>query len=264
MENNSLENLLELGFLPNEARVYLACLELGKGTVTQISKKAGLNRTTGYDILERLSIKGLVNMALAKGKKRFYSALSPSRLKQYLRGKRNLYDKRLEKLEKTLPKLKLLYKETEMKPVIKIAEGVEALKQMACLELDTKNIVYSFANLTNYAETFSDMGKERTAERLRRGIKERCLSIDSEYARDWWQKNYGGKKRLQEMTEYRWIKPDSNYSTAGEIIIFDDTVVAILSKTSDNVAFEIKSETFANFLKILFESAWQSSRKSST
>ena len=261
MENNVLEELLELGFTENEAKVYLACLELGKGSVTQISKKSGLNRTTGYDILERLGIRGLINMALGKGEKRLYSAMSPSRLKQYLEGKKSLYDKRLQKLEKTLPNLQLLYKESELKPVIKIVEGVEAMKQMACEELDTKDVIYSFANLENYAETFEEMGKQRSLERFKIGLQEKCLSIDGKYARAWYDRVYGGNKKLQKNTEYRWLKTDNKYFTAGEVIIFDDKVIGVLSKTSDNVSFEIQSKTFANFLKILFEIAWENKGK---
>jgi sugar-specific transcriptional regulator TrmB len=257
---NNLENLIALGFTPNEARVYLACLELGKGSVTLISKKAGLNRTTGYDILERLAVRGLINMVMAKNKKRLYSAMPPSRIKQYLQGKKQSYEKRLQKLERTLPELKLLYKETEIKPVIKIAEGFEALKQMACLELDAKGTIYSFTNLENYAENFSEMGNERTKERYLRGLKEKCLSIEGKFAREWWKKTYGNKKKLQKMTEYRWIKPLNNYPTAGEIIVFNDRVIAILSKASDDAAFEIRSESFANFLKILFEIVWEKTK----
>ena len=47
------EKLTSLGLQDNEARVYLALLELGRGNVTEVSKAAGLNRTSGYDILER-------------------------------------------------------------------------------------------------------------------------------------------------------------------------------------------------------------------
>jgi sugar-specific transcriptional regulator TrmB len=257
MESNVLNSLIDLGFTDYEAKVYLACLELGKGSVTQISKKAGLNRTTGYDILERLSVRGLINMALAKGKKRLYSTMPPGRIKQYIEGRKNLYEKRLQKLDKTLPGLQLLYKDTELKPVIKIVEGEEAIKKMANQELDTKDVIYSFTNLENYAEMYDEMGQQRLRERRRRGIKEKCLSIDGKYARDWYNKTYGGKKKLQEYTEYRWLKNEKKYDTAGEVIIFDDKVIGVLSKTSDNVSFEIQSKTFANFLKILFEIAWE-------
>lgn len=258
MENSILKELLELGFTENEARVYLACLEFGKGSVTQISKHAGLNRTTGYDILERLEMRGLINMTLSNRKKRVFSAMSPGRLKQYIEGKKNLYEKRLQGLEKTIPKLQLLYKKTEMKPVIKIAEGAEAMTQMAYEELDAKSIIYSITNLKNYAEVFDKMGEQRSLERYKMGINEKCLAIDSAYARAWHHKVYGNSKKRQQNTEYRWLKTDEKYFTAGEISIFDDKVIGFLSKTSDNISFEIKSETFANFLKILFENAWES------
>lgn len=260
MENNVLGELLELGFTENEAKVYLACLELGKGSVTQISKQSGLNRTTGYDILERLGMQGLVSMALAKGKKRLYSAMPPSRLKQYIENKKNLYEKRLKKLENTLPNLQLLYKETELKPVIKIVEGVEAMKQMGNQELDAKGEIYSFANLKGYAEVFDELGQQRSMERYKKGLKEKCLSIDSEYARDWYKKTYVGKKKRAGV-EYRWIPDNNKYPTAGEVIVFEDKVIGMLSKTSENVSFEIKSQTFANFLKMLFEIAWEMGEK---
>ena len=51
-----------LGFSTKEATVYVALLELGTGTVTQIARKAGINRTTGYDILDSLAAKGIVNV----------------------------------------------------------------------------------------------------------------------------------------------------------------------------------------------------------
>lgn len=257
MENSILQELTNLGFMENEARIYLACLELGKGSVTQISKKAGLNRTTGYDILERLEMRGLVNVALSKRKKRLFSAMSPGRLRQYIEGKKKLYEKRLEGLEKTIPKLQLLYKETEIKPIIKVAEGIEAMTQMAYQELDAKGTIYSITNLKNYAETFDEMGSRRSLERYKKGIKEKCLAIDSDVARRWHSKVYGKNKKRQEYTEYRWIKVEDIDATGGEISIFDDKVIGFLSKTSDNASFEIKSKTFANFLKILFEIAWK-------
>ena len=65
-----------------------------------------------------------------------------------------------------------------------------------------------------------------------------------------------GKKDRQKNTEYRWIDKDERYSTAGEVVIFDDKVIGILSQPEESVAFEIQGQTFADFLKIVFEMAW--------
>ena len=60
-ENISLKKSLGfIGFSEKEVLVYLALLELGKGTVTVISKKAGINRPTGYHVLSSLEAKALV------------------------------------------------------------------------------------------------------------------------------------------------------------------------------------------------------------
>jgi len=51
----NLENvLIEYGLSQNQAKVYLACLELGSATVQKISRQAGLPRTTCYQIIETL------------------------------------------------------------------------------------------------------------------------------------------------------------------------------------------------------------------
>lgn len=252
------EDLEKIGLQPNEAKIYLALLELGQGTVTQISKLAGLNRTTGYDILERLCLHGVTNRNVS-GKKRTYIAEPPSRLSQYLENKKKQAERRLEELKNFLPDLQSLYK-TDLKPVIKFAEGKEAMENLYYHVLDSKSTIYSILNLKNYAEVFDEMGKQQASERFKRGIKEKVLAIDSDTARWWHDKTYKGNKRKQENTEYRWLPWDDKYSTAGEINIFDDKVIGILSKPSENVAFEIQSQTFADFLKIIFEMAWANVR----
>jgi len=254
MNEDLLRKLEDLGLQGNEAKIYLSLLEIGEATVTQICKNAGLNRTTGYDILERLCLYGVINKGVG-GKKRLYIAESPAHLEQFLENKKRRAERRVQEFKNILPELKAVYK-TELKPVIKIVEGVEAMRQMAYNELDAKGVIYSLVNLKNYAETFDEMGSHRSLERFRRGIKERCLSIDSETARQWYEKTYKGKKRRQENTEYRWLPWDKRYSTAGEVAVYNDKVMGVLSKSSENVAFEIQSKTFADFLKIIFEMAW--------
>jgi HTH-type transcriptional regulator, sugar sensing transcriptional regulator len=255
MEKDNIEKLINLGLQENEARVYLSLLELGKDNVTEISKRSNLNRTTGYDILERLCLLGIVNRSLM-GKKKMYIAEPPSRLRQMIENKKNSLERSLRDLDETLPDLQLLYKKRELKPVIKIAEGVDAMRRMAYNELDADSDIYSIVNLKNYAEIFDEMGAHRSLERFKKGIKEKCLSIHSDTAEAWYKKTYAGKKKREENTEYRWLPSDSKYSTAGEVAIYNDKVLVILSKTTENVAFEIESQSFADFLKIVFKMAW--------
>ena len=52
MEN--IKALEKFGLSEKEAKVYLACLELGEDTASDISLKSNLPRTLIYDILEKL------------------------------------------------------------------------------------------------------------------------------------------------------------------------------------------------------------------
>ena len=78
--NSSLfNNLINIGFSEKEANVYLALLELGKRTVSAIARKAGINRTTTYDVLESLAAKNLITIS-GKQPLQEYMAESPDKI----------------------------------------------------------------------------------------------------------------------------------------------------------------------------------------
>ncbi len=61
---NQLQNiLLKLGLSANEARVYQQCLLLGQSTPNQIAKKTQIARTTVYDVITDLSLKGFLELS---------------------------------------------------------------------------------------------------------------------------------------------------------------------------------------------------------
>lgn len=255
MKEQTLEKLKNLGLKNNEAKIYLALLELGRGSVTQISQKAGLNRTTGYDILENLGLYGIVGR-IKVSNKRVYVAHPPSSLKLFLENKKKSAERRLVELKDTLPELDMVYK-TDLKPVVKFAEGVEEMKNIYERVLSSNSKIYSILNPNEFAKIFDEYGTYTANERLKRGIKEEIIALKSEGA-DWWHnKTYKGSKRKQENTKYRWTETGKKDDPIGEVVIFDDIVIVLLSKPGEHVAFEIKSQSFADFLKILFKLAWK-------
>lgn len=258
MDIKLIEKIQKLGLQANEAKVYLASLELGRGTVTQISKASELNRTTGYDILERLALYGIINRSKA-GNKRIYIAAPPSSLSRYLEQKKRQAEQKIQELNKVMPDLQARHK-TELKPAIRFAEGKKEMEKLYFNVLESKSTVYSILNLKNYAEIFDEMGTHQSKERDRLGIKENVLCVKNEKSDWWYNKTYKDKK--SKMTEYRWVPDDPKYDTGGEINIFDDKVIGLLSKPSENVAFEIQSKTFADFLKMTFEMAWTQAKES--
>jgi len=59
MDRDLLQTVESTGFRPKESQVYLALLELGAGTVSQIAKIAELKRPVTYIILEGLLGRGM-------------------------------------------------------------------------------------------------------------------------------------------------------------------------------------------------------------
>jgi sugar-specific transcriptional regulator TrmB len=116
------QTLLKLGFSANEAKVYLAALELGTASAQDIAQKAGIKRTTGYSVLSYLVNRGVIGKTKVKGKTRFV-AEPPSRLLM-------LAKEVEEGLKSSLPELEGIYNKSSVKPKITFFEGIEGIKNV--------------------------------------------------------------------------------------------------------------------------------------
>jgi len=118
--------LVEAGLSKNEAKVYLALLDLGSATAGKIADKSRVHRTNVYDALERLIEKGIVTYIYKKDTK-YYQATEPENLLNLIR------EKELH-LTQILPELQLSTKMAKTKPRAEICEGMPAFK-LACYDL---------------------------------------------------------------------------------------------------------------------------------
>jgi len=243
------------GLEENEAKIYQALLEIGPSTVTQITIKAGVTRTFGYPILEKLSVYGLVSRVSGKSKKILYGAEHPRRLVQFIQSRKNQWERRLKEIEQELPDLVSIYKVAE-KPVIKYQEGVEGVKAIYEETLNSTEEILSIIDVEGWdVPEFRQWGKNYNRERSRRKIHERILMLDTPSARTW-MKHYPGSLRY---THYRWIKPErlskiNNFR--GEINVYENKVVLALLKKPNYMGVLIESSVLANLFKALFELAW--------
>src|SRR3989344_6442488 len=122
-----IQNLLKrAGFLDKEITIYLTLLEMGRGVVSEISRKAGVNRTTGYVILDSLSNKGLVSIS-GKEPKQEFMAEPPENLAQYLDSEIEKQKTISSELTELLPEMSSLYKKGD-RPKVRFYEGADGLK----------------------------------------------------------------------------------------------------------------------------------------
>ncbi len=127
------EKLQELGFSEKEAGVYLTLLELGSSVASDIAKKAGINRSTTYIIIESLLKRGLVNVMERRGVK-LYSSTSPDQLVRHLEETAKQYSGLVAAAKKILPDLESVRKmqkdkkEETSRPKVQLFEGREGIR----------------------------------------------------------------------------------------------------------------------------------------
>src|SRR3989344_9013680 len=124
-----ITQLKGLGLSENEAKVYMAMLELGPATVLEISAKAGVNRPTTYVQIESLKKMGLTSTQ-TKGKKQLFIAESPEQFEFMIDRQKNELEQKKEELHKLLPELTTLFNLSDSKPQVRFLEGKEGLIKM--------------------------------------------------------------------------------------------------------------------------------------
>lgn len=118
--------LQSIGLTEGETKVYLALLRLGETKTGPLAKESRVSSSKVYKVLDRLTNKGLVGH-VTKGKVKFFSAVEPERLLEYMdRKEEELLEKR-QTVEKLIPQLKLEQNLAE-KPNAVIYDGPQAIK----------------------------------------------------------------------------------------------------------------------------------------
>ena len=75
--------LRESGLTDGEIKVYTALLELGASTTGPIIEKSGVAKSIVYQLLDKLTAKGLVSY-ITKEKTKHYQAAEPNRILDYI------------------------------------------------------------------------------------------------------------------------------------------------------------------------------------
>lgn len=112
--------LEKLGLAKHEGAVYLALLEYGRASVSELSRMTGLYRTQVYDALGGLLREGLVSVS-PKGKYKVYAAESPKLLEKKFLNLSNRFDEEITQLSL------LRHSPDVCRPIVKYIEGQKGI-----------------------------------------------------------------------------------------------------------------------------------------
>lgn len=244
-ETMSIETIKQLGLTDNEAKVYLACLELGQATVQELSKKSGVKRTTVYIAIEGLKEKGLVSQS-KKAKKTMFAVESPDSLLA-------LSQKRHEALKQALPELKSIYNMAGAeKPKLRFYEARQGY--LTVYENILKDKPKELLAIASYDDLCHHLDQryedEWIEQRIKLGIKLRWLDFRTR-ATEKMQ-----RRSKEELRELRFLP--KNFKFTSSMFIYNDKIVLMSGRQKDFMAVVIESSEFCQMFKQLFEFFWQS------
>jgi len=243
-------NLQSFGFSEKETIVYIALLELGKGTVRQISSKAGINRTTGYDILGSLSNKGLVTIS-GKEPKSEYAVEAPEAITAYLKRVAEQTAEHIKKSEAIIPELELLYAK-QNRPRIRFYEGKEGLEHVYEDTLTSSEPIRAYATVDDMHKTLPNYFPTYYKRRAEKNISIRAIVPDTPIGRE---------RKIHDVEEKREIAfvPANKYYFSPEINIYDNKVM--IASWREKLGIIIESSEIADAMKKIYELAWAEAKR---
>ncbi len=235
--------LHELGFSTHEAHAYLALLEIGTGTVTEIAEKADIKRPTAYCVLGELQKKGFVSL-VPHEKKLVYTSSGPDALlASATERRRHLLD--------IMPHLESLHAQSKDKPRVRFFDGIKSVVSYYKTEAYPNHEVDFFASIASVAKhpeipfihEMPDYGKKSIREIVTQNKE------DIEYARG--RKSHQDHHAIKVLPKNSsWIFKTDNILTPGKVGITSLTKKVFVVLIEDH-------DVYASY-RTLFDLAWQS------
>lgn len=120
--------LLEgIGLTKGEIKVYFALLELGPSTTGEIIRRAKVSRSKVYEMLDRLTNRGLASFAIRENTK-YFEAADPEQILHYIRREKSLLSEKEEVLKQLLPVLKQKQKFGKIPQTATVYEEIKGIK----------------------------------------------------------------------------------------------------------------------------------------
>lgn len=248
MEYKHIQTLKHLGFSETEVKAYLALLELGQGSVTEIAKRAQIKRPTVYLAIEQLDFFGLISKA--KFGKRFqYFPVHPRRLQQLLVNRKNSFDSIYKNLEK-------IYYQSTAKPQVQVLEGQRAV-------IDTYTEVFekvaegkemlTIGNISAVLERHPELSKEYTQRLLKvEKPKVREVIFDNEGAKDWVQEI----KKVSKSDTHKIRLIDKSFEFGNTDCLIVENTTYMFSLGTEVFVTVIESEEITKTQRAMFEWLW--------
>ena len=232
-----MDALEAAGLTKNEAKIYSLLVRLNKSNVTDLAKKTGIHRRSVYDVLMRLTDKGLVSYIIADGVK-VYIANDPKILK-------NLIDNRKKAIDKGLPRLQKLFEESSKKKATKFFMGKKGIRAILESQLEQKNEILVLGGSHKAPELLKEYFPRYNLIRTEKNIPIKIIYSGSD-------KEKKSKLKLAKTKSF----PEG---TGGDIAmnIYGDNVAFLMWNLENPFAILIQEKEVADSFRDYFNFIWE-------
>ena len=229
------------GLKRNEIKEYLAVLELGSTRIHNVAKRAGILRTTAYEVVKPLTKKGLISTVIKSGVLHL-EAVDPQKLEKIL-------EENLTNIRKIVQKLRQLKHSVKEKPSVELYEGKEGLKTILEDVLRQEKTYCAYANYTIFRllQSYSpNFVKKRIDKKIfARIIQERVKSLI--------------RTKDRNVQEYRALK-FSPVVFKSNVFIYGDKVAFLTVSKPELIGVVIQNKDIADTQRQVFELLWKLSK----
>jgi len=237
-----INELVNIGFSENEAKIYLLLLKHSDLTAGKIAKKANLPRATVYSIIDNLIDKRMV-ISSPVGRIKYFSAELPDILNDIIGKEEEIIQQKKKEIKKLLPQLKSIKRDIEL-PEIVYYEGSKALRSILYKDAKPQSHIYEIGDW----EVFGSYAEKYKNERLKGRSFLDLIVPDSTRARQE-QKKDGKFARKQ------YLVKDKNFKAPVMITVSDHHVSIFILEKEKPFSIKIRNKKIIETLKSLFELA---------
>ncbi|MFA5855011.1 MAG: helix-turn-helix domain-containing protein [Candidatus Gracilibacteria bacterium] len=246
--------LTDLGLSKKEATVYLSTLRTGSSGISTIAKRAMMSRSTTYNILHALKLKGFVKLA-KRTNVQYFSPIKPQEIVDVLTAQKEELSEKMALVKTFLPQFEAIRNPAAETPKVSLYEGINGIKQVYEDILKCKNKeTFAAVSLDNISPRIKKwLIQSFTPRKIKRKIRSTML-IGSKQANSYRKLD---KKHLRKTCTV----PDKKYPFEVEIDVYDGDKTAFISfDEKELMGVIVESPKIARSIKSLLEIAWDKYR----
>lgn len=239
------KTLEQFGYRSNEIKVYLAVLQMGASTISEVAGRVKIPRTSVQLIITSLQEKGLINFFI-KRKRKYWVGENPEKIAIELKEKEAA-------LKTIMPQLQALRYDTGVKPTIRLYNGIDGIKSILDDIIETKRPIRSLTSMEDAEKLLEDTFDDFIEKRHARFLRVQFLTHRS-------PKTEGMKKRDMEELRHTRFLPDG-FTLKNANFIYGDKVAIISLNKKLPVGTIIEDRDVAETQNQLFEYIWIHSKE---